>query len=77
MSAVIRWAKIKLRGVYTCRRCGTQALGDVFDVELSHCEPSDIERVTRQRPPSHAMPVSWASFTDGFQCPKCTIQGKS
>lgn len=70
----IRWMRLKLQGIYSCRCCGAKGAGDIYDVEASFGTADDVAAILARRPPARAMPVGWGSYTDGFQCPACTTK---
>ena len=65
-SRVLVRATLVVQDIYTCRKCDARQVGDAYTVETS--DPPAALSVNRPHP--HSMPVGWASYLDGFDCPK-------
>lgn len=59
-------ATLVVRDTYTCRKCGARQVGNANLVETD--DPAAT--LSKNRPTPHNMPVGWASYLDGFDCPK-------
>lgn len=63
---VLVQATLVVRDIYTCRKCNARRAGDAYNIETD----DPLLSLSRNRPTPHSMPVGWASYLDGFECPK-------
>lgn len=59
-------ATLKVRDIYTCRKCAARQTGDAYTIETD----DPLRVLSRNAPKPHAMPIGWASYLDGFDCPR-------
>lgn len=59
-------ATLVVRDIYKCRKCDAAQAGDAYTIETDN----PVSTLSRNNPRPHSMPVGWASYLDGFDCPK-------
>jgi hypothetical protein len=58
-------ATLVVRDVYICRKCDARQTGEAYSVETS----DPLHTLSQNLPKPRFMPVGWASYLDGFDCP--------
>jgi len=77
MTIVVLHASCKYRWVYTCMTCEDIKVGGTVRVTFSGATPRQLEDfLTSQPAKASAMPVGWASYSNGFQCDKCGVEDR-
>lgn len=79
MAHVVIKAKVAVRRVYVCRKCGTRQEGDgtwlELDIEGDAHTLAEAVRRRAENLSTHYMPLGWsshwASKADVFQCATC------